>query len=477
MTPISSTRHRPDGTTPDPEYDDLTERTRRFTTGYLDYNQQRRHADVGEIRMLAVAYDIAAEHTRRDTTAGAHLISDEHHLHSHLRSIVGTAGIRTNDSDLTLANRARDAHRLTTTFPAWMTALDDATVTLRHATALLRYANKVNDDRRDDYGTKVLDYAATHTPGQTDTYAKKLAARLNAADFETAFERAYEDRAVTIQDLDDGMSILSATIPTVAARAGYDLLSKQATQLRDDHHHDAKAHRARVREAQAAGEELSPEDAAFIDDPRTVAQLRADVFIETLLTSTPQSILESVAKGKPSVQATVSIIVPITTLLDPDAPRDIATIDGMEPISAFEARQIAGTVTCFDRILTDPITGHVLTVDTRTATPQMRKFLQARDHTCRFPGCRRPAHRSDLDHTVPWAAGGATSVDNQAHLCRRHHTQKHQHPWRVRHHGGGVLEWTSPTSDVFITRPEPPGPIFKPTDGLAYDPAVDPAPF
>jgi hypothetical protein len=149
----------------------------------------------------------------------------------------------------------------------------------------------------------------------------------------------------------------------------------------------------------------------------------------------------------------------------------------MQPISAFEARQIAGTVKCFDRILTDPITGHVLTVDTRTATPQMRKFLQARDRTCTFPGCRRPASRSDLDHTYPYAAGGATSVDNQAHLCRRHHTQKHQHPWRVRHLGNGVLEWTSPTGDIFITRPEPPGPIFKPADGLAYDPEVDPAPF
>ncbi|WP_235988317.1 HNH endonuclease, partial [Gulosibacter sediminis] len=64
-------------------------------------------------------------------------------------------------------------------------------------------------------------------------------------------------------------------------------------------------------------------------------------------------------------------------------------------------------------------------------------------------------NRSDLDHTTPWAAGGPTSVDNQAHLCRRHHTQKHQQPWRVRHLGGGVLEWTSPIGDVFITRPEP----------------------
>jgi len=473
----SANRHQPDGTTPEPQHDDLTERARHVADNYVDFNTLRRQADLGECRMLAEAYDIAEEHTRRDAEAGAHIISDENRLQSHLRSTVASLGIRTNESDIALTNRALDAHRLTTQFPIWMTALDEVGVTMRHAGALLRFERKVGEERRDEFSKKVLDYARTHTHGQTESYAKRLAARFNAAEFEAAFQREYEERTVTIQDFGSGMSRLTADMPTGMAHASYDLINKRATQLRDEHQDDAKQHRARVRDAEGRGEELSPEDTEFIEDPRTVAQLRSDVLVETLLTTVPQSTLESEAKGNPHVSATVSVIVPVTTLFDPDAPRDIALIDGTEPISAFEARELAGSVTCFDRILTDPINGHVLTVDTRIATPQMRKFLQARDRTCRFPGCRRPANRSDLDHTTPWAAGGPTSVDNQAHLCRRHHTQKHQQPWRVRHLGGGVLEWTSPIGDVFINRPEPPGPIFKPVDELVYDPAVDPAPF
>lgn len=55
---------------------------------------------------------------------------------------------------------------------------------------------------------------------------------------------------------------------------------------------------------------------------------------------------------------------------------------------------------------------------------RLSRFVQARDRTCVFPGCRRPARRSDLDHRVPWPRG-STSADNLQCLCRHHHRAKH----------------------------------------------------
>ena len=56
--------------------------------------------------------------------------------------------------------------------------------------------------------------------------------------------------------------------------------------------------------------------------------------------------------------------------------------------------------------------------------PRLRRFLEARDRTCVFPGCGRPATRTDKDHRIPWPAG-VTSADNGECLCRHHHRAKH----------------------------------------------------
>ncbi len=47
-------------------------------------------------------------------------------------------------------------------------------------------------------------------------------------------------------------------------------------------------------------------------------------------------------------------------------------------------------------------------------------FVRARDLTCRAPGCDRPATECDIDHTVPYADGGATHPSNLKCLCRKH---------------------------------------------------------
>lgn len=55
----------------------------------------------------------------------------------------------------------------------------------------------------------------------------------------------------------------------------------------------------------------------------------------------------------------------------------------------------------------------------------MTRRLWLRDGRCSFPGCDIPAHWCDAHHLQHWVDGGATSIENAALLCGRHHTVVH----------------------------------------------------
>ncbi|REA06906.1 HNH endonuclease signature motif containing protein, partial [Mycobacterium tuberculosis] len=57
-------------------------------------------------------------------------------------------------------------------------------------------------------------------------------------------------------------------------------------------------------------------------------------------------------------------------------------------------------------------------------------FVRCRDLTCRWPGCDEPATNCDLDHTIPYAAGGPTHASNLKCYCRTHHLVKTFWGWR-----------------------------------------------
>jgi hypothetical protein len=77
----------------------------------------------------------------------------------------------------------------------------------------------------------------------------------------------------------------------------------------------------------------------------------------------------------------------------------------------------------------------------------LEAWIRARDQTCRFPGCGRPAMRADLDHTRDWLFGGLTEADNLGALCESHHLLKHDPDsgWTVVQSSPGHFVWTSPT--------------------------------
>ena len=71
----------------------------------------------------------------------------------------------------------------------------------------------------------------------------------------------------------------------------------------------------------------------------------------------------------------------------------------------------------------------------RLPDARLRRLLQARDRSCRFPGCGA-GQFLHAHHVVHWADGGPTDIDNLALLCVRHHRVVHRDCLTARLVGG-----------------------------------------
>jgi hypothetical protein len=84
---------------------------------------------------------------------------------------------------------------------------------------------------------------------------------------------------------------------------------------------------------------------------------------------------------------------------------------------------------------------------------RLRHLIQVRNASCTAPGCRRPAQRCDLDHTIPHHLGGRTCECNLGPVCRRHHRCKQAPGWDLSQPRPGVMRWTTPAGRTYTTAP------------------------
>lgn len=387
-----------------------------------------------ETMLLAAAYDLGLEQIGESDRSG------DPDRDISLRSLAAQIGAASRTPDRSVGIRMAEAATVRDTFPATLAAQSAGRISAQHLRVIVEAGSRIDDPAaRAGYEDEVLAVAGRETPGRTRPVARRLAERHAPRSLTERHEEARRCRHVRVDDVEDGMSVLTALLPATLAHAAIERITTMATTVR-------------------GGAEPS--------DTRSLGEVRADVLADLLLTGHPDVLASATSSASAdAIRAQVQVIVPVATLLGGDTPGELV---GGTIIDAHTARLLAGTACGWDRIFVHSGSGAVLAVDRYRPSEEQRRILAARDEHCRFPGCRMPVHRCDVDHTVAAAHGGCTDVCNLANLCRRHHTIKHHSAWRVRQLADGTLRWTTPTGREYDDRP---------ARTLAFITTTDPPPF
>ncbi len=336
------------------------------------------------------------------------------------------------------------------------------------------------------YDAAALEIAEHDSPGRTRAMVRQIAASLAGETLVERHRRARGERTVTMRSLDDGLALLQVVLPGHLASAVLDRLTRLAQHViatRDERDPVLSSDALDLGDDAVFLHDLAPDDAlrddpvlndhhidrdpldahtifsddTFTTDPciehvpaddRTIDEVRADLLTDLLLAGDPSAVSGT---GLDAIQARVQVTVAATTLAGAD--NLPAELDGFGPLHPDVARDLAARTGGWSRLLLDH-DGMVTSTDAYAPTEAMRRHLRARDQHCRFPGCRMPVHRCQIDHNHDHARGGPTSNDNLAHLCVGHHALKHpdiddRYRWSARQLPGGDIEWTSPLGRTY----------------------------
>jgi hypothetical protein len=318
------------------------------------------------------------------------------------------------------------SRQLEETFVLTHRALYAGQISLAHAEIITRFGACLPEEKQLDFELRMLQLARKAPVHILRTRASREA---KAATMEDAVERHLrqaQTRNTFIDNSDDqaGLSVFGIRQPAVENQAIHDRLHSFALALK------------------AAG------------DPRTIAQLHADVASDLLLNG------QLSMPGAPghAIRAHVYVTVPALSLMG--FSDESASLEGYGPIDALTATRLTVNAPYFSRVLTDPVTGVALTAAVNRYKPdvKMRELIDLINVTCRFPGCTRIARDCDGDHNVPFPQG-ATSIANLVPQCQTHHKVKHKTAWAFLIQADGVLISISPSG---YTRQHEPIPLANP---------------
>ena len=236
---------------------------------------------------------------------------------------------------------------------------------------------------------------------------RRVRACADHLDAAAAVERtrlAESQRRVSIRPVPDAMATVTALLPVAQAVAVHAALTQAAAA------------------GKAAGDE------------RSKGQLMADTLVERV---TGQASADD-------VPVEVQVVLTDQALVAGD--ETPAHVPGYGPVPSAWVRDLLtrhlaaqggaphdaegrAAVTWLRRLYTDPATGTLVGMDsTRRLFPAgLRRFLVARDGTCRTPWCDAPV--AHADHVVAHASGGPTSASNGQGLCVRCNLVKEERGW------------------------------------------------
>ena len=325
-------------------------------------------------------------------------------------------------------------------YPSVLESLGRARMTERHAEVLVDLIDEVEPELRAELVPQAIELAEQHAVGSFRRMLRRLIETVRSVSLAERHEAALERRRVVVEPAEDAMAWLHAYLPAVEAQAIFGRATAMAKTIVADE-----------------------------SESRTLDQVRADVVCDLLIEGDTAS-LPSDARG---IRASVVVTVPALALLEAgERERDAAglapaTVEGVGPIPLARARQLCGGEGGWMRVLTHPESGAVLSAGRELYRPPaaLARLVKWRADRCMAPGCGMPASRCEIDHTLAWADGGTTGIENLAPICRGHHRVKHHGGWRVRQipDSGGEIEWTSPTGRRYTVKPERRHPVFHPS--------------
>lgn len=465
----------------------------------LEFEQRARVLDswVDKQRQIAILQAEASEILiERIAIQEQDLVGNGYHGDAIYRSMIAEHSAAGRIPTGSVEKAFADALALRDNLPAVRSSFAAGRITAAHVREIVRASSVVCEAVRNQradaevltlFEEAVLVVAEQDTAARTRPHAQQVAAALAGETVIDRQRRAAKDRTVEVRSLDDGLALLTAVLPEWIAVAIMDRLtqiSQRIVRARGSHdpHLDPSVIDSGADPVRP--EDIAPDDPSFdrhsiwdddwhaaviaadgtfaLDpdadvehipaDTRSLDEIRADVFTDMLLTADPS---KATGDALDNVQARIQVTVAATTLRGAD--EKPAELDGYGPLDPDAARALAAHNDGWTRLFLDP-GGMVIETDTYTPSTAMKRFLRARDQHCRFPGCRMPAHRCQIDHNHDHAKGGATALCNLSHFCVRHHALKHpdvpdRFRWSAQQQPDGTVTWFSPLHRAYEDRP------------------------
>ncbi|TFC47698.1 DUF222 domain-containing protein [Cryobacterium sp. TMT2-17-1] len=243
-----------------------------------------------------------------------------------------------------------ESRTLINELPGTRAALQDGSITYRHAQAIMNQAWSLHAEALAGFEETLLKSAPHLTVANLKNEARIMRERLHPGSITARHQKSVADRTVIFEPEADGMASRSWYDSAEKVKAGYDRLTVMGMSLQGP------------------------------NDTHTLTQLRADVFEDLILDGVTAS---GVGQG---IRGSVHVTVPVMTLLG--HPEQPSHFEGSGPIDPDTAREIAAGTPGFIRILTHPETGVVLSIG--------RTFI-SRGPTSDQPGRRHPLHDSAVE--------------------------------------------------------------------------------
>jgi hypothetical protein len=402
-------------------------------------------------------------------------------------------------SEGTAARLLNDAAELTTSLWEVLEAVEAGEISDAHARIIVEQARSLPVGQAERFASIALQRTRTRhgrrrTPAEFRACLRRLREQLHPESLAARKEAAQRERGVWFRAEPDGMCTLTAFLTAEVGMAIYSGLDRDARL--------ASARAAELRDLSgrsAAAEPGTAPGAGSAADSPTLSEFRAEALAYRLFGGPESGGPDKLFGGPDGVESRVFrpeivVTIPVGQILGgrpgsgggavPAEPAELpstaaghgvagppavelgtAELEGYGPLDAATARRLAALAPTWYLLFTDGTTGQAMGVGRQAYRPPkvLRRYLQCRDGTCRFPGCTRRVTVCEPDHTIEWQDGGTTDPGNLAMLCRRHHALKSIGAWSYRHSSpSGDLEWRSPLGRQYTTEAAALGKVLYP---------------